>query len=130
MRAPLAIMTALLVAAHAAPAPGPDDVSVGGTAANVHVGAHDARVVDVLAVLAQRFNLRVHGPVGDRRVSADFDGSLRRVIAYLLDGYDYIVRMRGDELEVTVLSAASSHAAPAPVYAPPTHPVAKLRRDE
>lgn len=125
---PYAIMVVLLVAAHAVAARA--EVYVGGTASSIHVGAHDARVADVLAVLTQRFNLRVQGSVGDRRVSADFDGSLRRIIAYLLDGYDYVIRMHGDQVEVTVLSVASSHAVLAPVYAPPTHPVAKLRRDE
>lgn len=126
---PYAMMSLLLFfAIHAAPASA--EVSVGGSASNVHMDVRDARLTDVLAVLVQRFHLRVHGAVEDRRVSANFDASLRRVIAYLLDGNDYVIRMQGDLLEVTVLNAASLHAVPAPVYAPPTYPVAKLRRDE
>jgi len=125
---PYAIMVTLLVAAHAAPVRA--EVDVDGTASKVHVSAHDARVADILAVIAQRFNLHVHGVIADRRISADLDGSLRRVIARLLDGNNYVMRTRGGEVDVTVLNAASSRAVPAPVYAPPTHPVAKLRRDE
>jgi len=87
-------------------------------------------VADVLAALAERFGLRVRGTVGDRRISADFDGSLRRVIARVLDGYNYVIRTRGDGLEVMVLDAASPNAVPPPVYAPPTYPAAKLRRNE
>ena len=125
---PCAVAVALLAAAHAAPAPA--EVNVSGASSNVHMEVRDAPLGDILTALGQRFNLRIHGTVGDRRVSAHFEASLRRVLAYLLDGYDYVIRMNGDLLEVTVLNAASQHAVPAPVYAPPTYPVAKLRRDE
>lgn len=123
-----AVLVTLFVMARAAPVAA--EVHVDGSASSVHLAARDAPVADILAALVHRFDLRINGTVGDRRVSADFDASLRRVIGYLLDGYDYVIRMRGDHVEVTVLSAASSHAVQAPVYAPPTHPVAKLRRDE
>ncbi len=106
------------------------EIRVEGRASDVHVDARDATVADVLAALSERFGLRVRGSVGDRRMSADFDGSLRHVITRVLDGYNYVVRTRSDGFEVTVFDAASPNAVPPPVYAPPTYPAAKLRRDE
>jgi hypothetical protein len=122
------IVVPLLIAAHVASACA--EIRVEGVASNLHLDARDATVADVLAVLAERFGLRVRGTVGGRRISADFDGSLRRVIAHVLDGYNYVIRTRGDGLEVMVLDPASPNAVPAPIYAPPTYPAAKLRRDE
>ena len=123
-----AIMVPLMIAAHTALARA--EIHIKGSASNVHVYARDATVADVLAALAERFGLRVLGTVGDRRISADFDGSLRQVITRVLDGYNYVISTRGDGMEVMVLSTASSHAVPPPIYAPPTYPAAKLRRDE
>ena len=122
------IMMSLVVVAHAASARA--EIRVEGPASDVRVDARDATVADVLAALAERFGLRVRGTVGDRRVSADFEGPLRRVIARVLDGYNYVIRTRGDGLEVMVLDIASPNAVPPPIYAPPTYPTAKLRRNE
>jgi hypothetical protein len=118
----------LVLAAYAAPARA--EIRVEGSASDLHIDARDAPVADVLGALAKRFGLRIRGTVGDRHISADFDGSLHRVIARVLDGYDYVIRTRGEGMEVTVLGTASSHAVPSPIYAPPTYPAAKLRRDE
>ncbi len=118
----------LVLAAYAASARA--EIRVEGPASDVHIDARDATVGDVLAALAERFGLRVRGSVGDRRISADFDGSLRQVITRVLDGYNYVIRTRGDGMEVMVLSTSSPHAMPAPIYSPPTYPAAKLRRDE
>ena len=122
-------MVLLVIAAHAAAAHA--EIRIEGSASSVRVEARDATVADVLAALAGRFALRVRGTAGDRRIiSADFDGPLRRVIARVLDGYDYVIRARGDGLEVMVLGTASSNAVASPVYRVPTYPAAHLRRDE
>jgi hypothetical protein len=112
------IMVSLVVAAYAASARA--EIRVEGSAANVHVNARDATAADVLAALTERFGLRVRGTVGDRRIDSDFDGPLRRVIARVLDGYNYVIRTRGDGLEVMVLDTASPNAVPPPIYAPPS----------
>ena len=80
-----AIMVPLLIAAHTALARA--EIHIKGSASNVNVDARDATVADVLAALAAHFGLRVLGTVGDRRISANFDGSLRQVIKRVLDGY-------------------------------------------
>jgi hypothetical protein len=121
-------MVLLVIAAHAASARA--EIRIEGSASSVRVEARDATVADVLAALAERFALHVRGAAGDRRISADFDGPLRRVIGRVLEGYDYVIRTSGDGLEVMVLGAASSNAVAPPVYRVPTYPAARLRRDE
>ena len=123
-----ALIVPLMMAAHAVSARA--EILVEGSAPQVRVHAQDAAVADVLAALGERFGLRVRGTVGDRRISADLNGPLRQVIARVLDGYDYVIRTRGDGIEVTVLGTASAIAVPAPIYRVPTYPAAKLRRDE
>ena len=123
-----AIIVPLMIAAHTALAHA--EIHIKGSASNVHVDARDATVADVLAALAEHFGLRVLGTVRDRRISADFDGSLRQVIKRVLDGYNYVIGPRGDGVEVMVLGTASSEAVAPPLYPVPTYPAAKLRRDE
>jgi len=121
-------MVPLFIAAHAALAHA--EIRVEGSASDVRVDARDAPVADVLAALAERFGLRVRGTVGNRRVSASFDGPLRQVVTRVLAGYNYVIQTRGEALEVMVLDKASPYAVPPPVIAPPTKPATKLRRDE
>jgi len=118
----------LAMAAHAAP--GQPEIRVEGSASSVHLNARDATRTDILAALAKRFDLRFRGAAGDGRITADFDGPLRRVIASVLNGYDYVIRTHDDGLEVILLETSSPKAVLAPVYAPPTYPTARLRRDE
>lgn len=121
-------MVLLVIAAHVASARA--EIRIEGSASSVRVEARDATVADVLAALAKRFALRVRGTAGNRRINADFDGPLRRVIARVLQGYDYVIQARGDRLEVMVLESASPNAVAPPVYRVPTYPAARLRRDE
>ena len=123
-----AIIVPLLITAYAASARA--EIQVEGSAAHVRVHAQDAAAADVLAALAARFGLRVRGTIRDRRISGDLTGPLRRVIARVLEGDDYVIRTRGDGIEVTVLGTASTIAVPAPIYRAPTYPAARLRRDE
>ena len=106
------------------------EVRVQGQAGDVRVEAHDATVAEILAALGERFALHYRGTTGSDGVTATFDGSLRYVVGRVLDGYNYFIETRGDGLEVVVLGAASSHAVPAPVYAPPTYPAKNVRRTD
>lgn len=120
----------VLVAIVAQAASANAEVRVEGSASSLHVNARNATPAEIIAALAERFDLRVRGTAGNRRINEDFDGTLRRVIARVLAGYNYAIWTRDGRLEVFVLNTSSPHAVPAPVYAPPTYPAAKLRRDE
>ena len=88
--------------------------------------ARDATVAELLAALGERFGLHYRGTTGSRGLTATFEGPLRRVLARVLDGYNYVILSRGDGLEVIVLNARSAAAA----AAAPTIPATVIRRRE
>jgi hypothetical protein len=106
------------------------EVSVQGQAGDVRVEAHNATVDEILAALSERFALRYRSSAGSDSVTATFEGPLRRVLAHVLDGYNYFIETRADGLEVVVVGAASSHAVPPTVFAPPTYPAKHVRRTD
>jgi hypothetical protein len=105
------------------------EIRVQGQADNVRVEARDATVAEILAALGERFALSYRGTTGSRGLTATFEGPLRRVVARALDGYNYVIRERGDGLEVIVLTTQSPYAVPAPPFAPPTVPSRRQRQD-
>ena len=98
------------------------EIRLQGTAANVHLEAHDATVTEILAALAQRFDLRLRGATSSRHVTATFRGPLRRVVMRVLDGCDYVIRSQGPAIDVLVMDDASSVAAVAPTRLFTAHP--------
>src|SRR5438445_7461094 len=66
------------------------EVRVSGTAEALRIEARDAAVADVLSALNASLGLqfRSSAPL-ERRVSGTFAGSLRRVLARVLEGYDF-----------------------------------------
>ena len=124
----LAIAGLLLAALHCNSARA--EIRVQGQADDVLVEAHDATVADILAALGKRFALRYRGTTGSDGVTATFEGPLRRVVARVLAGYNYVIADHRDGMEVIVLSAEGAHAVPAPAFAPPTYPAKNTRRTE
>lgn len=87
---------------------------VSGAENDVTIEAHDTSLQDVLAALGARFGLRYRNVSAlDRRINGTYGGSLRGVVARLLDGYDYVMKTDGGRIEVIVLGAANSRAMPA-----------------
>jgi hypothetical protein len=100
------------------------EIRVQGQAGDVRVEARDATVAEILAALGERFTLRYRGPTVSRSVTATFEGPLRRVVARVLAGTNYVIQARGDGLDVIVLSTGS------PAAAAPALPVTATRRRE
>jgi type II secretory pathway component GspD/PulD (secretin) len=90
----------------------------------------NATLQEVLTDLRSSFGLQYKISTGlNRSVSGTYNGSLREVIARLLDGYDFFVRKLGDDLEVVVVGfSASSGIAPTPAVVVPI-PGRASRRD-
>jgi hypothetical protein len=104
-------------------------VRVEGDARDVHVEARDATVAEILAALAERFALRYRGASGSGGVTANFDGPLRRVVARVLERYNFVIRERADGLDVTVLDTSSPNAVVPPRLPPPSFPSSRQRED-
>jgi hypothetical protein len=101
-------------------------IRVQGSAENIRLEAHDATVEEILAVLRARFDLRYRDAALNRRVTATYEGSLRKILARVLDGYDYVIGPKGDKIEVIVVSTGSPRQARP---APPPPPVVHRRPD-
>ena len=119
--------TLLAVSGNAARA----QVRVDGSSDAVHVEARDVPLQDVLAALHAKFNLyyRTDDALETRKTGI-FDGPLQRVLARILDGYDFAMKVTPQGIEVLVLrqdqaggktvasvvpAVATSKGSPAPV---------------
>jgi hypothetical protein len=114
----LAVASALLLSAAS---PVSAEVRVDGRPEAVHLEVRDASLLEVLAALHERFNLRYRSSEAlQAQTTGVFDGSLRRVAARLLDGYDYAMRVTPEGIDLLVLrprQGGTSVAAVAPASA-------------
>ena len=89
--------TALSVTAMAA-------AQVSGNPQAVSVDAQNSSIKDILTALAKQFNIRYQSTANlDKEVTGTYEGSLPRVVARLLEGYNFIITTNQDVIEVTVL---------------------------
>jgi hypothetical protein len=93
------------------------ETKVDGDAAAVRLQARDASVEEILAALHERFGMNYRGlPAATRRINATFEGPLNRVVAHVLDGYDFVIKRDAATLDVVVLGGGSPRqAGPSPV---------------
>ena len=84
------------------------EVSVTGARDEVRVDVDNAAVEDVMDALGASFALRYRSaaPLG-RRITGTHRGMLERVVARVLDGYDFVIRTGPDGIEVTVYGAVA-----------------------
>jgi hypothetical protein len=101
----------------------------------IRIEMRDASVQEVLSLLAENYGLRfrTHTKL-DRRITGTGEGPLARVIARVLDGYDYVVKNVNGSTEIVVLgiqrtsrSVEATLPAPSQPISPqpstlPTHP--------
>jgi len=93
-----------LVATSSLPFAAHGEVRVVGGSMAVHVTAgREDSVADVLSALGARFNLRYRSAIKlDEAANSTYTGPLDRVIANLLDGFNYIVKRGRDSTEVVI----------------------------
>jgi hypothetical protein len=100
----------------------------------VRVEARDTPVEEVLGALGQNFGLyyRSTAPLS-RRVTGTYVGSLQRVVARLLDGYDFVMKTDAGSVEVVVygvVKPGETVLAPKSVQAPTKPQVARPAQGE
>jgi len=79
----------------------------------VNLAASNAPVEEVLKALGDKFALhyRTDTPL-ERRLNGTYSGSLRRLLADVLTGYDYVIVWgRAEQIEVIVLGSAQAKPA-------------------
>jgi len=91
------------------------EVRIEGTPAALQITTRQDAVADVLAALATTLDVKYRSAVPlDRAANAAYTGSLREVIARLLEGYNYVLRNEQDRTEVVVFGRRGEAAAPPP----------------
>ncbi len=79
-------------------------VQVDGQPDAVHVEARDATLREVFDELRTKFNLRYRTDDAlETRKTGTFNGTLQRVAARILDGYDYAMKITPQGIDVLVL---------------------------
>jgi hypothetical protein len=117
----------------AAPMPGASAgaVRVRGDAAAVRLDAHRTTIADVLAALNTSFDLSYSSwIVLDEEINGTYTGSLKRVIARVLDGYNYVIKQDNAKLDIIVLGKRGERSVPVAAPADPFHPLRERRRPQ
>src|SRR5262245_56451711 len=79
------------------------EVLVEGTPAAMRVTADQAAIADVLAAVAASSNAKYRSAISlDAPAGPAYAGSFPRVIARLLDGYNYVIKRDGQTTEIVV----------------------------
>jgi hypothetical protein len=104
---------------------GTGSLQVQGDAAAVHLDIRKTAIKDVLARLAGTFDVSFRSRTAlDEVRDGTYRGSLRQVIARVLDGYDYAIKQEQSKLDVFIFEKVGEQA----VAAPQQHPVSSQRR--
>jgi hypothetical protein len=94
------------VALATAPTSALAEAQVRGSAQALTVEAKNAPVREVLAALSGAFDVHYRSTANlEARLTGNYEGSLRRVMKRILDGYSYIVKIGDDGTDLIVLDA-------------------------
>jgi hypothetical protein len=89
------------------------EIRVSGAPEAVRIEAREASLEEVFRALVAKFELHYHAKVPlDRPVNGVFTGSLSRVMARLLEGYDYVVKRSADGTQVMILGVSAKTQTP------------------
>jgi hypothetical protein len=95
------------------PAPASAKIEVEGQSDALRLTAEDASIDEVLTALSAKFNLTYSSePELDRTVAGAYSGTLQQVMGRILDGYDYVVNVSVERIELKVLGRSASVAKP------------------
>lgn len=90
-------------------------LSLTGNPAALRLETRQTSVARALAALATTYHISYRSAVVlDELRDGTYTGSLRHVIARVLDGYDYVIEENDGTLGVVVVDKSGGHAAPAP----------------
>jgi len=105
-------LAALLFGGGVTAFPAHAEIILEGPANALQIEMHDASIQEVLSALGANYGLRFSSATPlDRSVSGSFNGPLPRLVARLLDRYNYVVKSANGTLEVVVLGAHDGSSA-------------------
>jgi hypothetical protein len=81
---------------------------VNGNPQDVSIDAQNSSLKDILTALSKQFGIQFQTTANlDRPVTGTYEGSLRRVVTRLLEGYNFIITSHDDQIHVTVLGTGA-----------------------
>src|ERR1700688_849425 len=102
-----------IILTYGVPATAGAEVRIEGNAAAVHVSTSQDTIADVLSALGAAFKLHYRTAVPlNATTGPTYSGSLRQVIARILDGYNYLVKVDRETTEIIVLGSRGQVAIP------------------
>jgi hypothetical protein len=106
--------------------PAQAEMRMEGSSEALRLEVTDTKLSDVLNVLKAKFNLRYRSNDAlEGRITGSFNGPLRRVVARLLEGYDYVIAITPDGLDALILlQNATADLAVARIPPPVARPAA------
>jgi hypothetical protein len=109
---PIALCLALPLAAHA-------EVRVEGNLAAVRITTSQDSIANVLTALGPTFNVQYRSAIAlDAAANPTYSGTIERVIANLLDGFNYVVKTSTGSTEIIVFGRRGEVAIPPPAPKP------------
>lgn len=100
-------------------AAGVEPLRLRGDAAALRLDLHQTTIADVLSALHAAFHINYRASIAlDEPVNGTYAGSLERVIARVLNGYDYVIRQDNAKLDVIILGKAGERAVANPGLIP------------
>jgi hypothetical protein len=119
----LAAAAVLAACAWAAPLPVLAELSIAGAPAAIRLEAEDASLEEILLALQAGFNLRYRTLATlDGPVSGSYRGPLARVVAQLLERYDFIMKVSAQTVDISVLRQHARSEPPGPASPAPQRP--------
>lgn len=108
----LAVTVCLILApALAVQSPARAGSEVQGGPGDLRLSVDNASTREVLQILANSFGVTFSLPASaGRNLSGTYSGTLRQVLARVLDGTDYILKVSEDAVEVVILGASGAPA--------------------
>jgi hypothetical protein len=87
------------------------ETKIEGQADDLQVHADNAPIKEIFEALSARFNLTYNfAPSTGRILSGLYSGSLKQVVARVLDGNDYVLGVVDDHIRIIVLNASNAEA--------------------
>lgn len=101
---------------------------VTGDAAAVRLDVRRTTINDALAALSDSFDVSYSTKISlNETRDGTYQGSLRQVIARMLDGYDFAIRQEKSKLDVMIFDKVGEKAIPPPQQHPVSQHRAQLR---
>ena len=91
------------------------EVHVEGDPTAVRITTSQDAISDVLSALAAALKVKYRSSIRvDERANEIYSGSLREVVARLLDGYNYVIKKNQDTIEIVVIGRRGEKAIAVP----------------